>query len=166
MRIVDHRYGRVAATYGQPSRDNGYFVPVLPKTDFVFDGRVNSPVAAQEFPVAVGIDSSSWVSAVLLVRVHAKLPTWLGVSSLTVNVDNIMLVPEEPDVIFAPNPLAPIATSPNLGLTTVLPGSLYVVNFTAPIGPQLRVRLSYLTTTAGASANTISLGIDLVGRPA
>ena len=85
-RMTDARYARVAATYGQPSRDNGYFVPILPKTDFTFDGRVNTPAAAQEFPVAVGIDSSAWVSAVLLVRVHAKA-AWSGTSTLTVNVD-------------------------------------------------------------------------------
>ena len=74
-----------------------------------------------------------------------------------------MLVPEEPDVVFAvTSPV--VASSTALGSTT--PPGLLVVAFASPIGPMLRVRLNYAVSVAQSAANTISIGVDLVGRPA
>ena len=157
----DNRMGRVPATYGFDvgRGGNGYLVNVIPKTDFGFDGRVGGP---QSIPLAVGIDSSAWVSGVLLVRVHAK-STWAAAPLATVLVENIMIVPEEPDVVFSG---ATALASADLALATV--GSLTVVPLTAgSIGAMLRVRINYQSTATGQTVpNTIAIGVDLVGRPA
>lgn len=159
----ENRVGRTVATFGgyeAAGRGNGYVVPVIPKSDFSFDSHAAG--ASQDIPLAVGIDSSAWVSGVLLVRVHAKA-TWSGTTNLAVLVENIQIVPEEPDVIFAVSG-APVATV-NI-VSGTLAQSLNVAAFGAPIGNMLRVRISYTCTVAQASANTVSLGVDLVGRPA
>jgi hypothetical protein len=155
----DNRMGRVPATYGFDvgRGGNGYWVNVIPKTDFSFDGRSTS---IQLVPLAVGIDSSAWVSGALLVRVHAK-SSWTGTIVASVVVENIMLVPEEPDVVFAATTALASADLVAAGV-----GSLTVAPFTAGnVGAMLRVRISYQTTVA-ASLNTIAIGVDLVGRPA
>ncbi|MBL8744113.1 MAG: hypothetical protein JNK04_23560, partial [Myxococcales bacterium] len=147
-------------TYGESARGNGYVVPIIAKTDFSFDGR--SGGTTQDIPLAVGIDSSAWVSGALIVRIHAR-NTWTGTATLSALVENIMLVPEEPDVVFAlTSPV--VASSSALGSTT--PPGLLVVAFAPPIGPMLRVRLNYSVSVAQSAANTISIGVDLVGRPA
>jgi len=155
----DNRMGRVPATYGFDvgRGGNGYWVNVIPKTDFSVDGRSTS---IQLVPLAVGIDSSAWVSGALLVRVHAK-SSWTGTIVASVVVENIMLVPEEPDVVFAATTALASADLVAAGV-----GSLTVAPFTAGnVGAMLRVRISYQTTVA-ASLNTIAIGVDLVGRPA
>ncbi len=153
----DNRVGRAVATYGYDlgSRGNGYLVPIIPKTDFLLDPRSTQ----QAIPLAVGVDSSQWVSGALVVRIHAR-GTWNG-STATVAVENIMLVPEEPDVVFASTATA-VATTTDLGVAAV--GSLLVVAFTGAIGPMLSVRL--LTSGAATAQNSIAIGVDLVGRPA
>ncbi len=158
----DNRFGRVAATYDMSPRGNGYLVPIIAKSDFAFDARAGA--SAQEVPLAVGIDSSSWVSGALVVRVHSR-NSWSGTTPvLRVLVENIMLVPEEPDVLFAAS--AAVASSGDItGSAPAAPG-LLVVPFTAPIGPLLRVRLTYTVAANQAGLNSIALGVDLVGRPA
>lgn len=159
----DNRVGRTVATFGgyeAAGRGDGYLVPVIPKTDFSFDSRAAG--ASQDVPLAVGIDSSGWVSGVLLVRVHAKA-AWTGTTNLAVLVENIQLVPEEPNVVFAAAGAA-VATV-NIVSGTAAP-SLNLTSFLAPIGNMLRVRISYTCTVTQGSANTVSLGVDLIGRPA
>ena len=154
--------GRASATMGGfRGGGSGYLVPIIGKTDFSFDARASG--STQDIPLAVGVDSSAWVSGVLCVRIHAR-GTWTGTSVLTVLVENIMLVPEEPDVIFAGSQVATSGTI-NGSTPTTVPG-LIVAAFSTPIGPMLRVKLTYSCTVAQSAANTISLGIDLVGRPA
>ncbi len=158
----DNRFGRVAATYDMSPRGNGYLVPILPKTDFSFDGR-NVANATQDVPVAVGIDSSSWVSGALIVRLHAK-NTWSATASLRVFVDNIMLAPEEPDVVFATSPVVELAFASFVN-TDAAP-LLKVATLTG-MGPMLRVMVRWTQgLTAGAGQQTGAIGIDLVGRPA
>lgn len=169
---ADNIYGRVPATYGGAApRGNGYLVPVIPKTDFSFDGR-NAAGVIQDVPVGTGFDSSSWVSGVLSVRLHAK-NTWSATVTLNVYVDNIMLVPEEPDVVFAASYNStttgglvgtPVATASFTNADAA--PALKIVTLTG-IGPMLRVRVNWVQgTTAAAAPQTVSLGIDLVGRPA
>lgn len=157
----DNRVGRGIATYGglDGRASNGYVVPILSRTDFSLDTRNTSSAIGNVVPLAVGVDSSTWVSGALLVRIHAR-STWTGMTA-TIAVENIMLVPEEPDVVFASS--TPVATTTDLGAVSIVP-SLLVVAFTPPIGPLLRVRLTTIGTTT--ATNTISLGVDLVGRPA
>ncbi len=155
----DNRIGRAAATGQFGARGNGYMVPLLAKTDFSFDARAGT---IQDIPIATGVDSSAWVSAVLVVRIHAR-NAWTGTTpTLTVFADNILLIPEEPDVIFAGTSPASIAIT---GASPTAAG-LLLAQFSTPIGPELRVRLNYTVAANQTSANTISLGIDLVGRPA
>ncbi len=155
----ENRVGRVAATFGSAGRGNGYVTQVSAKSEFVFDPRTTTP---QDIPLAVGIDSSAWVSGVLVVRIMAK-NSWSGTTpALVVRVDNIMLAPEEPDVIYAAS--AAVA-SVTIDGGTAAP-SLLIANLAAPIGPMLRVRMNYSVAAVQSGQNTISLGIDLVGRPA
>ncbi len=157
----DNRFGRVAATYDMSPRGNGYLVPILPKTDFAFDGRLGTaPVGNQDVPVAVGVDSSSWVSGILAVRLHAR-NAWLAGNVLSVIVDNIMLAPEEPDVVFA--------ASPSLATVTFNNGDNAPLLKTATLtgmGPMLRVMVRWHPGSANAFSATMAIGIDLVGRPA
>ncbi len=71
----DNRAGRAVATYGALAGGNGYLVPIIAKTDFSFDGRAGG--TTQDIPLAVGIDSSAWVSGALIVRIHTR-NTWTG----------------------------------------------------------------------------------------
>ncbi|MBK8937610.1 MAG: hypothetical protein IPM79_08180 [Polyangiaceae bacterium] len=157
----DNVMGRVPATFGGWLRGaGGYLVPILAKTDFSYDGRVNTN---QDAPVAVGVDSSAWVSAVLVVRLHAK-NSWATSAQVQVLVDNVMIVPEEPDVVFAS--ASPIATVSFVQGSDNAP-ALKLAVLSAPIGPMLRVTVRWVQgTTAATATQTVSLGIDLVGRPA
>lgn len=154
----DNRVGRAVATYGADlgARGNGYLVPIIPKTDFLFDGKTGQ---SQTIPLAVGIDASAWVSGALIVRVHARATSWSS-ATLAVNVENILLVPEEPDVVFAAS--AAVASATNI--QSLSAGGLSVVAFSAPIGPMLRVRI--VQANSANENNSISIGVDLVGRPA
>lgn len=158
----DNQRGRVPATFDSTGRGAGYVIPIIPRTDFNFDGRAST---SQYIPVAVGIDASAWVSGVLMVRMHAK-NSWGAGTKVQVVVDNILIVPEEPDVIFAPSATlaSPVAMAEFVEATDFAP-ALKVTALNAPIGSMLRVHVRWVQSTAG-TAQTVSLGIDLVGRPA
>lgn len=159
----DNVAGRVPATFPGLIRGNANLVPVIPKTDFSFDGRSST---LQDVPLATGIDSSSWVSAVLAVRIHAK-GTFSATGKAVIMVQNIMLVPEEPDVVYvAPTDL----TGGNLTISSAAAdaaGVLKVLALTGPIGPMLRVLLRFdQGATAAGAAQTFTMSVDLVGRQA
>jgi len=159
----DNRVGQLAEAYDMEPRGNGYLVPIIAKTDFSFDGRTGGSI--QEIPLAVGVDSSDWVSGALIVRIHSRGAWSGGTQDLRILVDNITLAPEEPDVIFGGSSVALVG--PITGGSPLTAPALLLASFSAPIGPMLRVRLTY--STAGAAqtgANTIALGVDLIGRPA
>jgi len=164
MNVWEHQVGRAAATFGSVGRSNGYLVPIMSKTDLSFDGRaIASPNGLQDIPIAVGIDSSSWVSAVLLVKLHQK-GTWATNGILRVLAQNIMLVPEEPDVVY-------LSTAAAAAEVTFVFGdaapALKLTPFTGVIGPMLRVLLRWEQgTVAAGAAQTASISVDLVGRPA
>ncbi len=163
----DNRMGRVPATYGFDvgRGGNGYLVPVIPKTDFSFDGRAATPPNAdQDVPIAVGIDSSAWVSGVILVRVHSRGSWPSNTASLSVVVQNMMLVPEEPDVVFFSTTNL-VSTPITITNSTTAP-ALFVSSL-ATMGPQLRVLVRFSQGTTGVTAaQNIAIGVDLVGRPA
>jgi hypothetical protein len=165
----DNAFGRVPATMNQSmlaGRGNGYVVNVLPKTDYLFDGRVNT---SQLVPFATGIDASSWVSGLLVVRVHARGGTWGASATLRIYVQNIMLTPEDPDVIFAPTPVAPAVIGATLASVTVDTNTVAGALLTAPLtnmGPMLRVIGEWAQGGTASTQATASLGIDVVGRPA
>lgn len=162
MNVWEQQVGRAAATFESIGRSNGYLQSIINKTDTSWDGRLG---AFQEIPVATGIDSSAWVSGALVTKLHAK-NTWANTSTkLIVQVKNIMLVPEEPDIVYVSS-ASPVASAEFVHCTDNAP-ALKVVAFTGVIGPMLQVILRWEQgSSAGAGAQTASISIDLVGRPA
>lgn len=161
----DQRAGRVAATFGAAQSNgagarrgsNAAYVEVIPKTDFQLAGATGAGVF-ELLPLAVGIDSTDWVSAILEVRVHTK-SSWTGTQTLAVVVDNIALVPEEPQTLFVAT-----ASPASLDITSLAAGGFNVAQLTTPIGSLLRVALKLTTTAAPSSINAIALSVNLVGR--
>ncbi|MBL9021982.1 MAG: hypothetical protein JNL21_07260 [Myxococcales bacterium] len=162
MNVWEQQVGRTAATFPAIGRSNGYLQTILSKTDTSWDGRLG---AFQEIPVATGVDSSAWVSGVLLAKLHAK-NAWANTSTkLIVQVKNIMLVPEEPDVVYVSS-ATPVASVEFVQGTDNAP-ALKLAQFTGPIGPMLQVILRWEQgSTAAGAAQTASVSVDLVGRPA
>jgi hypothetical protein len=165
----DQRGGRAAATMqrvvgangygGAQGGGDGFFVPVLSKTDFSFDGRASG--TQQAVKLAVGIDTVPWVSGVLVVRLHTK-NTWSATATMSVQVANVSLVPEDPSVLFASTSALATAsftnasTAPSLNVQTI------------PSGFAAMVQVA-LTWDQGATAGTsqqFSISLDLIGRPA
>jgi hypothetical protein len=131
---------------------------LLSKTEVTFDGRASTN---QIIPVAVGIDSSSWVSAVVLAKLHAKAG-WQTGAQLNARVQNCMLVPEEPDVVYLAS-----GTIGSVGfLDTEAAPLLKLAQLATPIGPMLRVYLEWTQAAVAAAGQTASISIDIVGRPA
>lgn len=162
MGIWEQQVGRRTATFSSAGRANGYLIPVLGKTEVSFDGR-NAASVYQDIPIAVGIDSSEFVSAVLLAKLHTK-NTWSGTAFLRILAQNIMLVPEEPDVVYVSSGTA--AAEVNFVLGDSAP-ALKLTQFSGVIGPMLRILLRWEQgTTTLSAAQTASISIDLVGRPA
>lgn len=110
--------------------------------------------------MATGIDSRRWKSGVVLVTLFAK-NTWSATAILSVNVDNVSLVPEDPSVVFVGSRV----TSPQVLAAATAPAYSVTALSLATIGPQLQVSLRWSqgATPAGA-AQTLSIGIDLLGR--
>ena len=160
--VWEQQVGRTQATYPGLPRGNGYHIPILGKTEVSFDGR-NAASVFQDIPIAVGIDSSEFVSAVLVAKLHTK-NTWSTSAFLRILAQNIMISPDEPDVVFVAGGTAPAEVSFVNGDTAP---ALKLTQFTGVIGPMLRILLRWeqgLTVASGAQ--TASVSVDLVGRPA
>lgn len=151
---------RLDATYGRLGRNDGYLVSVIPRTDYTFDPRVSG--ANSVIPLVVGVDSSSWVSGMLLVRLHARSAWATGVQAKVI-VQNIMLTPDEPDVIFAPATLATSVAQVQIDNSTNAP--LLLTAAMTNMSAMLRVVIE-LVPGSSTGVNTFSVGVDLVGRPA
>ncbi len=166
MNVWEQQVGRAAATFPGIGRSNGYLHSILSKTNVSFDGRnPGVGITTQDIPVAQGIDSSSWVSGLVAVRLHER-NTWANGASLKIVVQNIMLVPEEPDVVYVAT-AADVATVSFTNVGTDNPPILRLTQFAAPIGPMLRVLIRWEQgTTVQAGAQTAAISVDLVGRPA
>jgi hypothetical protein len=140
------------------SRSGVGLVPIIAKTDFSFDGRTSTN---QDAVLATGIDSRGWKSGVVVVRLHAK-NSWSGSAILSVNVDNVSLDPVDPSVVFVGSRVA----SPSISSGATAPLLTVASLNLATIGEQLQVSLRWSqgATPAGA-AQTLSISIDLLGRP-
>lgn len=149
---------RTLSNWAGSGSSGGYVVPVIPKTDMNINanaGGANSVVVT----LAQGIDSTAWVSGVLVVRYHTR--GTFTATNATVTVDNCSIVDDDPSVIFATG--TPISTSTAFTSASPVP-FLSVTALSAPIGPQLRVLLNVNQGTVGN--NIFSLSVDLIGRPA
>jgi hypothetical protein len=155
-----HR-GRVLATYGPGvgyHADDEWCVSVIGKTDFSFDGRASGSV--QSVVLAAGIPTVDWVSGVLVARLHTR-GTFSASARATILVENISIVPEEPQTIFA-DTAAPLASVQYVAGT--LAPNLGVVAFVGAIGPMVQVRLIFDQQGTAAAAQTFSISVDLIGR--
>lgn len=84
-------------------------------------------------------------------------------------MQNIMLTPEEPDVIFAPTPVPPQVIGATLASVAIDGNTAAGALLTAPLanmGPMLRVVGEWAQGSTASAQATVSLGIDVVGRPA
>lgn len=137
------------------SRGSAWIVPIVDKSEFVFNN--NTAGGNTTVNLAQNVDSSQWVSAVLVTRIFSA-PTFAG--TLNVVVDNSFIAEDDPGTLFAGGN---VITSSNFTTGTAAL-TLDVKQFGTPIGPQLRVYLSYGTAALGAGK--VTLGVMLVGRPA
>jgi hypothetical protein len=136
-----------------PLEDHVEVVRMLP---FSFDGRSLTP---QSWPLAVGVDAASWVSAVLVVLVH-QINAWATGARLFITVDAIELDPDDPKQIFGSSQLAAISLD-----SSNAPGTARIESLTPPWGKSLRVVLKFQQGVPEATAEQqCTLTIKLVGR--
>lgn len=132
-------------------------VHVIERTRYVFRGE---PLLSQEIPLAVGIDSRDWVSAVLTVTVDES-KSMAKDSFVDVVVENTFLSEDEPSVVFTEGGY--LATV-RIYEEDPVP-QLYTETITQPIGPMLRVMLRpHMDATAGEQ--DLTLTVTLTGRKA
>ncbi|MFO0616874.1 MAG: hypothetical protein U0414_30040 [Polyangiaceae bacterium] len=152
----ENSVGRIQSMISAGGR-SGWVVPIIDKNEFVFGSA-----GTVDINLAQSVDSSQWVTAVLVTRIFIT-PTFTG--TLNVYTCNSFLAEDDPATLFGP--AVPTTTyvhkSANITNATAA-ATLDVVAATgpAPIGPQLRVFLECTTTGAGK----VTLGVTLVGRPA
>jgi hypothetical protein len=132
---------------------------IIPRTDFSFNVAAST---VTDVPLAIRVDTTSVVSGVLLVRLHAKSFTGATAQAF-VRVQNVSYSDDEPNVLFIDTGAA------NVAQATIANGDtapkLYTIAFTAPIGNMVRVLLEHSQGTA-AGVCTMSLSCELVLRDA
>ncbi len=113
----------------------------------------------QRWPVAVGVDASTWVSAVHVVAVHQR-SEWVEKSGLSVSVEAVELDPDVPEPIFGGTQRAVVELDQN----TSAP-SCSVVALSPPWGSKLAV---FLEPNQGpgepTETQTCTLSVWPVGR--
>ncbi|MFO0619533.1 MAG: hypothetical protein U0414_43500 [Polyangiaceae bacterium] len=141
----------------------GDVIDVLRKTAFSFDVAANR---VEALVIATGVDARRWASGIAALRVYSR-NTWAGptTGTLIARVENVLVTPDQPGVIFGDNAnlhndIGPVtATTPG--------GTLFVIPLLAPLGPLLRVSLIFSQgATPASGAQTAELGLTLVGRRA
>jgi hypothetical protein len=131
-------------------------VDVVRMQSFSLDTRSDQ---TQDWPIAVGIDATSWASAVLVVIVH-RIGAWESDTRLQIVVDPIDLDPDDPKQIF----LGPTVGSVVLSASSK-PETCHAANLAAPWGKYLRVALRPEQRTIEATAEqTCTLTVLLIGR--
>jgi len=118
--------------------------------DFAFDGRLDT---SQVIPLAVGIDTSEFVSCVAVCILHSK-NTWTR-ASLNVRMGAVALDAVAPDVVFL-GPELDLA-----GLSDV--GATIITNVTS-LPPMIRVTIDFLTQEEATEPLTGSLTVMLTFR--
>ena len=134
----------------------GGLVRIIPKLEFALHPHDSQ---TEDIVLAKYVDTTLWVSGVLIVRVHAV--TLVDEQSFVVKVQSTSFAEEEPSGDFV-NATA-VATAAMDSATTA--SSLLRDAFSGPIGSQVRVILT-ATQKASAAAMSCEIGIDLVGRQA
>ncbi len=137
---------------------SAYLVNVASRTDYSADLAAGKSV---DFPLAVGVWSADWVSGALSVKYSART-AWATSSRVDVIVQNMAIIPEEPQTTFI-EATNIVATSSWLQATAGN-NRLETVAFAPPLGPQLRVILRISAPAAAAGIIGVTLTVDLVGR--
>lgn len=136
---------------------NSWVVPIADKNEFAFGSTGTATIN-----LAQNIDTSQWVTAVLVTRIFTT-PTFTG--TLYVYCVNSFVGEDDPATIFTPiNPTVNYVHRSSAITGGTQGGTLDVVsvNGPTPIGPQLRVFVEATTTVTGK----VTLGVSLIGRPA
>ncbi len=131
-------------------------VGVVRRVDLSFDGRADS---TEEVPLATGVLSDDWVSAVLVVTLHAK-SAWAPASPLLwIVARNVSLSADEPDVVFIGDAVASVRISDGDAPASVQVEAL------GPSGASLQVIARWTQgAVEGAGPHRATLSVDLVGR--
>ena len=135
----------------------GTLVSVLRRTELTVGGNQ---------PVVLGpqlIDTLGWVSGVLIVRFYVKTTL---TQNMTINVQNVMLAPEDEVNVVQATSAAGAATyiaTVTLGTADTVgsSGNMYSAQLSTPIARYVRVM-----AIPGNAASTVTVGIDLLGRSA
>jgi hypothetical protein len=133
-------------------------VHVIERSRYVFRGEASSQ---QEIPLAVGIDSRDWVSAVLTVTVDESRDMPAD-SAIDIWVENAFLSENEPSVVFAESGTKRAAVQ--IVKSDPVP-NLYTEPLNTPIGPMLRVMMYPLMGTT-VDVQDVTLTVTLTGRKA
>ena len=134
----------------------GKLVPVIPKTSLTFDGRSAS---TQRVPLKTRIDARAYVSAVLVVRVHAVV-SFVANAAAYVRLYNESVECVDEGTFFVE--ASPIATV-TITATTPTP-LLLVAGSTGALADSVRVVLEWSQQTQSRVAQSLTLGVDVVGR--
>lgn len=139
----------------------GQLIQIIPKTSYDFDGRTSS---TQVVVLRDRISTVGFASGVIVVRVH-EVSGFTGTASLAVKVYNASESPEDRGTFFV-GATNLVGSLPTITDSTTAP-TLLIEALTAPIGPMIRVELSFAQGgTPAGGAQTVTLGIDFVGREA
>lgn len=111
-------------------------------------------------PLVQGIPAFDWVSAILVVRVHAVTSF---VSSMKVNATNMSLSEDDPSIVFTD--AAGTSGAFVTFSTTPVAQRVYVSQYVAPVGPMIQVWFSVSPVTGGGTID-LALSVDLIGRTA
>lgn len=146
----------VDAENGDDDDDDPFFIEVIRRGDFSFDGRNDTGSTVE---LAVGIDTSDWRSGVMEVLLHDK-NTWETDSKLAVSVTAVSVVPESPAVTFVGSSLCAVR------LVDTDQAPLLLVAPLTSVGDSVRVVLEWFQpSTEAAEPQRATLSIRLVGRP-
>ncbi len=118
--------------------------------DIAFDGRLNTN---QSVPLAVGIDTSEFVSCVATCILHSK-NTWVDRARLVFDIQAVELDPLEPDVVFL-GPAFTLGALDDVGMMVVQVTSLPA---------SARVVLTFITQPEATAQQTGSISVCLVFR--
>ena len=133
-------------------------VPIVRRAQYTFVGRASG--STQVITLGNGIDATQWQDGQLVVLVQQQ-NSWMPTAQLTVEVQNVSLTPDAPDVTVTD--VESTASSPIIEDATTVP-SMFVVALSPPFGPQLMVSLRFAQGAISGTAQTITLSVELVAR--
>jgi hypothetical protein len=137
----------------------GGCVRITPKVTYTFQPQSST---TETHLLAKYVDTTMWVSGLLVVRVHARsFPS--ASQAIEVIVQNASYAEEDPALDFLDPTIRATATV-NQGAPTAVPAVLAVA-MTGAMGALVRVSVRGVQPGGVTSAFSATVGVDLVGRP-